>query len=83
VKTESREDYWVAAFIAAMGRNAKERAGLAVKTIADGHAKKSLSTPRWKATQSRVFASFHPSSQSSLPRIYDRHRHVRKVTGIA
>jgi predicted O-methyltransferase YrrM/DNA-binding CsgD family transcriptional regulator len=66
VETRGREDNWVAAFIAAMDRNAKERAGAVVKAIGTSEITRMLDLGGGSAAYSIAFARAIPGLKSEI-----------------
>ena len=66
IAARSREDDWVAAFIAAMDRNARERAGLLVKTIGTNGIKRMLDLGGGSGAYSIAFARATPGLESEI-----------------
>lgn len=66
VEAQSREDNWVTAFIAAMDRNAKERAGAVVKAIGTGRFKRMLDLGGGSGAYSIAFAQAIPGLKSEI-----------------
>jgi (2Fe-2S) ferredoxin/predicted O-methyltransferase YrrM len=66
VQAHSRDEKWVAAFIAAMDRNAKERAGLVVKAVANDGMRRMLDLGGGSAAYSIAFARAVPGLMVDL-----------------
>jgi len=66
VETRSREDDWVKAFIAAMDRNAKERAGAVVKAIGTSGMKRVLDLGGGSGAYSIAFAQVTPGLKAEI-----------------
>ncbi|MGA2484196.1 MAG: methyltransferase [Candidatus Acidiferrales bacterium] len=66
VEARSREDNWVAAFIAAMDRNAKERAGAVVKAIGTSGIKRMLDLGGGSGAYSIAFARAIPGLKAEI-----------------
>lgn len=66
VEARSREDDWVKAFIAAMDRNAKERAGAVVKAIGTGGIQRMLDLGGGSGAYSIAFARAIPGLNSEI-----------------
>ena len=66
VETRSHEDNWVKAFIAAMDRNAKERAGTVVKAIGTSGIKRMLDLGGGSGAYSIAFAQAIPGLKSEI-----------------
>jgi len=66
VETSSREDNWVKAFIAAMDRNAKERAGAVVKAIGASGIERMLDLGGGSGAYSIAFAQAMPGLKSEI-----------------
>ena len=66
VETRSRDDNWVKAFIAAMDRNAKERAGAVVKAIGTSGVKRMLDLGGGSGAYSIAFAQAAPGLKSEI-----------------
>jgi len=66
VEARSREDNWVPAFIAAMDRNAKERAGAVVKAVGTGGIQRMLDLGGGSGAYSIAFASAIPGLSSEI-----------------
>jgi (2Fe-2S) ferredoxin/predicted O-methyltransferase YrrM len=66
VRTGTREDHWVIAFIAAMDRNAKERAGAVVKAVGASSVKRMLDLGGGSAAYSIAFARAVPELHSEI-----------------
>jgi len=66
VETRSREDNWVKAFIAAMDRNAKERAGAVVKAIGTSGVKRVLDLGGGSGAYSIAFAQVTPGLKAEI-----------------
>ena len=83
VETRSREDNWVKAFIAAMDRNARERAGAVVKAIGTSGIKRMLDLGGGSGAYSIAFAQATPGLKSEILDLADvvplTQENVRKV----
>jgi len=66
VTTRVRDDNWVTAFIAAMDRNAKERAGSVVKAVAPSGIKRMLDLGGGSGAYSIAFARAVPELKSEI-----------------
>lgn len=66
VERDDREDNWVEAFIAAMDRNAKERAGAVVKAIGSSGIKRMLDLGGGSGAYSIAFARAIPQLKSEI-----------------
>jgi (2Fe-2S) ferredoxin/predicted O-methyltransferase YrrM len=66
VGARSREDNWVPAFIAAMDRNAKERAGAVVTAVGTGGIKRMLDLGGGSGAYSIAFARAIPGLESEI-----------------
>ncbi len=66
VGTRSREDNWVVAFIAAMDRNAKERAGAVIKAVGTAGIKRMLDLGGGSGAYSIAFARAIPGLKSEI-----------------
>lgn len=66
VGTREREDNWVGAFIAAMDRNAKERAGAVLKAVEPGGIKRMLDLGGGSAALSIAFVRATPGLTSEI-----------------
>ncbi len=66
VETHNREDNWVTAFIAAMDRNARERAGSVVKAIGTSGIQRMLDLGDGSGRYSIAFANSNPDLKSQI-----------------
>ena len=66
VDTRVRDEQWVTAFIAAMDRNAKERAGAVVKAVAPSQIKRMLDLGGGSGAYSIAFARAVPELKSEI-----------------
>lgn len=66
VTTRDRDDNWVKAFIAAMDRNARERAGAVVKAVGAGGIKRMLDLGGGSGAYSIAFARAIPELKSEI-----------------
>jgi predicted O-methyltransferase YrrM len=71
VEARGREDNWVGAFIAAMDRNAKERAGAVVTAVEASGVKRMLDLGGGSAAYSIAFARAIPALQSEILDLMD------------
>jgi (2Fe-2S) ferredoxin/predicted O-methyltransferase YrrM len=83
VPAESEEENWVEAFIAAMDRNAKERAGAVVKAVGTTQIKRMLDLGGGSGAYSIAFARAIPDLKSDLMDLADvvplARQYVRKA----
>jgi len=83
VEARSREDNWVPAFIAAMDRNAKERAGAVIKATGTSGIKRMLDLGGGSGAYSIAFARATPGLESEILDLGDvvplTQEHIRKA----